>query len=329
MTASPALTVAVTGATGYIGGYVCQALLHAGCIAVPLVRQRSAAVDSKFIGCATPRVTGDLAHAVDWGSLLHDIDVVVHTAAVVHGRLADPSARVHEVNTEATLALAEAAVATGVSRFVFMSSVGVYGRHAPENRVTEADTCAPIEPYSMAKREAELRLESSGVSDAMQVAIVRPPMVYGPHCPGNLRTLAKLIPGRVAAPLGGLDGRRNLVGVQSLADAMVRVVTDQGDVSGIWNIAEPDEPSVPDIVKALGQGLHGKPVFVSSLPKAGLKLLSALVGKSDLFEKLDSPFLVDASRFRERFAWNPQSSTLDGIKTVGESYSAERVHGRP
>ena len=318
---APISTVAVTGATGYVGSHLCARLIASGFRVVPLVRDaKTSLVVPK---AESPRSIGDLTDRPDWRSLLGGTDAVVHVAAAAHSHrlnsLSEDQLRL--INTDSVLDVAEAAVANGLSRMVFVSSVGVYGPISTLSPATEKTPCRPTEPYAVAKRRAELGLMAGSLSRSVELAIVRPPMIYGPSCPGNLRQLSDLVRLGVPLPFASLDGRRNLLSIDSFCRAIARLLADEEDVSGLWNIAEPEELRVPEIVSALGQGLHGRPVRLVSVPICALSLAASLVRRAHLIHKLHAPVRIDGSRFRDRFSWSPTRSTCEGLIMVGRSFA--------
>lgn len=317
--------VAVTGATGYIGQHLCNTLSLAGLRVVPLVRRVNKKKVDAFAHCLEQRMVGDIAGQVDWCSIIDDIDVVIHAAGVAHLRdkQTDVNSLFHKVNVEATLNLAESAVKSGVSRFIMLSSAGVYGHTSKNTGALEEQVCQPEEAYAKAKLDAENGLMFSVLRE-MQIVILRPPMVYGPECPGNLQRFARVVRAPIAAPLGDLDGRRNLLSVFSLCDGILRVVCDEGDVSGVWNIAEPDQVSVPDVMQALGRGLYGKEVRIPAVPVVLVRVLAQLLGKGDIFEKLHAPVLINSSKFSHRFDWQPKIPTLLGIERAAKTFRPQR-----
>src|ERR1700751_1233437 len=113
--------ILVTGANGFVGNALCDALRARGIGFIPAVRL--AKQDEQF-------AVGELSGSTKWTDALVGCDVVIHLAARVHvmnDKSNDPLAAFRAVNVEATLNLARQAVLSGVRRFVFVSSVKVNG----------------------------------------------------------------------------------------------------------------------------------------------------------------------------------------------------------
>jgi UDP-glucose 4-epimerase len=111
----------VTGSSGFVGRALTAELRRRGVVARGAVRQRAPHdSDGEVIE------VGELSASTDWSDALRGVDTVFHLAARVHQvgeRQADVEAVHCRVNTEATGALARAAIDAGVRRFVFVSSV--------------------------------------------------------------------------------------------------------------------------------------------------------------------------------------------------------------
>lgn len=131
---------------------------------------------------------------------LSHYDIIVHTAAIVHKNEKKRSVeQYYAVNEALTIHLAEQAKAQGVRHFIFISTMAVFGvkdKMGVPVVIGKKTPCHPITHYAKSKRAAEIGLLALE-SDCFTVSIVRPPMVYGPNCPGNyvkLQALAGILP---------------------------------------------------------------------------------------------------------------------------------------
>src|SRR5947208_4907219 len=166
-------TVLLTGASGQIGSQLCS-LLRAGGHEVLAVDVHPNS-QGKIGLCGIGRT--------DHGALLVEsaaIRTVIHLAAVLPTAFrADPLAAA-EVNLTGTLLLLRAAVTHGVARFVFGSSMSVYGSSHSARALSERDLTAPDEPYGAAKRAVELVGESLASATGFGFAALRIARVVGP-----------------------------------------------------------------------------------------------------------------------------------------------------
>ena len=105
---------------------------------------------------------------------------------------ADPLLAFRAVNVDGTLNMARQAAASGVKRFVFISSVKVNGESKKPGRAfTESHAPNPQDAYGQSKHEAEQGLRQLSVGTGMEVVIIRPPLVYGSGVKVNFATLMR------------------------------------------------------------------------------------------------------------------------------------------
>ncbi|MBQ9459655.1 MAG: NAD-dependent epimerase/dehydratase family protein [Oscillospiraceae bacterium] len=155
-------------------------------------------------------------------------DAVVHCAGLAHIRETAENARYYfEVNRDLTLSVARKAEIAGVRQFVFLSSLSVYGMD--EGVITPETMPRPKTAYGKSKLEAEYALRAMD-SERFRVAILRPPMVYGPGCKGNYQTLVKLAQKLPAIPT--YKNQRSAVAVDRLCE-VIREVID-AETQGIF-----------------------------------------------------------------------------------------------
>ena len=123
------------------------------------------------------------------------VDTIIHTAALVHQSEKDHSLdEYRKVNTQLTVDIAQKAKNAGVSQFIFMSTMAVYGIEpslTEDTIINEKTPDSPTTKYGISKLEAEIELKKLDDSN-FKVAIIRPPFVYGKNCPGNYQLLKKL-----------------------------------------------------------------------------------------------------------------------------------------
>lgn len=118
-----------------------------------------------------------------------EYDAVFHVAGIAHQKETAENAHFYyEINRDLAVETAKKAKADGVSQFVFLSTMAVYGI---DEGVISGDTIpSPKTNYGKAKYEAEKKIEALHDS-GFAVAIMRPPMVYGEGCKGNYQSLIK------------------------------------------------------------------------------------------------------------------------------------------
>lgn len=186
------MKVLLTGAAGFIGSHLAEALCGRGHQVVGFDNfdgfyDRATKEHNLAALRHEPRFTlieGDLRAAADVAEGLSTggIDTVVHLAALagIGASLRNPE-RYFEVNLMGTVRLFEAVRAAGVRRFVFASSSSVYGADSPLPFREDAPCGRPLSPYAASKRAAELYLLSAQHLHHAAVTSLRFFTVYGPR----------------------------------------------------------------------------------------------------------------------------------------------------
>lgn len=313
------MRVLLTGATGFVGRHTVPLLAAHG-------HQVRAALRTAAEGPWEPAVVGDIGPDTDWTTALAGMDAVIHMAARVHvmrDTASDPLAEFRRVNAAGTVRLAEQAAAAGVKRFVFLSSIKAM---VDESRPTPLDAAAtpdPHSPYGVSKLEAERALAEIAARTGMEVAVIRPPLVYGPGAAGNMRALLKLVAAGLPLPLGGIRNRRSLIYVGNLADAVVTVL-EHPDAAGQTFLVQDGEPlSTADLVRAIAAAL-GRPARLVAVPQGLMALGATLTGTRAVFDRLAGTLTVDDGPIRDRLGWRPPHDLATGLRATAEWFKASR-----
>ncbi len=165
--------VIVTGAGGHIGSEVCRLLKIAGNKFLPL--DVSPGTTQDLVAC-------DLTAKDEISRLFdsHPVRAVIHLAAILPSAFQRDPLRGADVNLSGSLELLRQAVKTGTKRFVFASSMSIYGSSSTGRPLTETDSAAPDEPYGASKRAVELVGETLAKEKAIEFVSLRIARVVGP-----------------------------------------------------------------------------------------------------------------------------------------------------
>ena len=148
---------------------------------------------------------------------LNDVDVLLHSAAVIHPQR---TADWYRVNTKGTLQLARLARLAGVRRFVFISSNAAAGRCETSTHVlTESDPAQPLSHYGRSKLLAEQGLMQLHRPGVFEVVILRPSMFYGPPVPDrHVNLYRRILSGRMPM-IGCGKYRRSITYIDNMVQA--------------------------------------------------------------------------------------------------------------
>ena len=321
--------VLVTGATGFAGRALAARLLASGYRVRCAVRRAPIppARDADESGNLELAVVGNLESLPDWRPSLEGVDTVIHLAARVHvmrERASDPFSLYRQINRDATLHLAGQAAEQGVSRFIFLSTIKVNGESTmPGRPFTEDDTPAPVGPYAVSKWEAEQGLREIAARGTMAVAIVRPPMIYGPGVKGNFERFMRWADRGVPFPLAGLDNRRSLLGLGNLTDFLVTLVEHPAAGNELFLVCDGEDLSTPDLFRRIAGALDRKPRMVP-LPPSLLRAAARVVGKGAVADRLCGSLQISMEKARRLLGWKPPASVNEGIAAAAKCYRAAR-----
>ena len=307
----------VTGASGFIGRHLCEALQKSGVRVRALLRK-------PMIGPWDEYRLGDLTKPLP-GDLLVGLDTVYHLAGKAHAlaeRQADWSTYA-DVNVEGTRRLLTAVSDTGVKKFVFFSSVKTMGEGTaqPQN---ELSVLAPKHPYGETKREAEDLVRAAAKS--LRGVILRLPMVYGMQAKGNLQRMLRAVDLGRFPPIMDCGNRRSMVHVDDVVAAAVLVSESPQAAGKTYIITDGNAYSSRKIYELMCQAL-GRKIPGWSLPVPWLSFLArfgdaggALLGKrlpfdSDALEKLIGSALYDSKLIETELGFRP---THDLAGSLGE-----------
>ena len=272
----------VTGASGAIGPAVVAELQRAGYRVRTLSRQPTApGVDD------VDERAGDVTRAAEVRAAVSGASVVIHLAALLHQfgpTTVDLEREYDAVNVGGTAVVTREAVAAGVGRLVYLSTIAVYGPTrdtvADERTVPQPDT-----PYGRTKLAGE-RLVLDAARDGRPIGVVlRAAAVYGPRVKGNYRTLAEAIArGRYVA-IGRGANRRTLVHEHDLARAVVLAAAHPAAAGRIFNVSDGRVHRLAEIVDVIHRAAGRRaprvhlPVWLAS---AAVRLGDALTKASGL-----------------------------------------------
>ncbi|HCY64050.1 MAG TPA: NAD-dependent dehydratase [Oxalobacteraceae bacterium] len=308
------MKVLVSGANGLVGRALCPLLEQAGHEVRRVVRSSATSQEVEI---------GEINASTDWSVLLtQGIEAVVHLAArvhVMHTESIDAYKLYRDVNTLGTLKLAQQCAASGVKRFVFVSTVKVHGegRAAPYQ---SSDSPVPEGAYAISKWEAEQGLQEIAAQTGMEVVILRPPLVYGPGVGANLLRLIRAIDLGFPLPLGAVANRRSLIYLGNLIEAISVCLTHPIAAGKTYLLSDGEDVSTPQLVQQIAAAL-GRPARLLPVSLGVIKFVGCLLGKKKEMERLLGNLSVDSSPIQNELAWAPPYTMRAGLTLTTEWYS--------
>ncbi|GHS95265.1 NAD-dependent epimerase [Synergistales bacterium] len=259
----------VTGAAGFIGSHLLEALMEAGQDVVGLdnlssgyARNIEAALGKRASGASFEFIEGDIRDIAVCERACRNVNVVLHHAAYVSvpGSLADP-ALTHAVNVDGFVNVLQAAKNAGVRRFIYASSSAVYGNCAKlPSREEDAALAKLLSPYALTKAVNELYAAAwSGIYASLQCVGLRYFNVFGarqdpngPYAAVIPRWIDALKNGAPVTIYGDGTSSRDFCYVKNVVSANMLAAYASGDVSGqVFNIACGEKTTLNELFSVL------------------------------------------------------------------------------
>jgi nucleoside-diphosphate-sugar epimerase len=324
-------SVAVTGASGFLGRAVCDALVRAGVRTHAVVR---APVD------LPPAVQQHRVVGLDDGRGLarafRDADAVVHLASRVH-RLDDdaddPLMAYRQVNVEGTRTVLRAAREAGVRDLVFASSVKAVGESSGEGVWDESTPAAPVDPYGISKLEAERLLLDGDTGGTPRIRVLRFPLIYGPGVRANMLRLFGSVDRRVPVPIGSRPNRRSLLYVDNAVEAVRSALASDASAGQLFFVSDDEDVSTHELVESIAGALDVRPRVVR-IPDGILRtggrigdLVACVVPfplTSAAVQRLLGSLAVSPARIRATAGYMPPVRFAEGIGATARWYREHR-----
>jgi nucleoside-diphosphate-sugar epimerase len=317
------MKILVTGSSGFIGALLCDRLAADGFTVRGF--DNKCAVDQPF-EC----VTGDIRDNHLLPKALNSIDIVVHLIAMHHDfGIADDE--YFEINEKGTKDLLDCCSKTGVKRFVFFSSVAVYGTQpdpTDENTIPNPDT-----PYGKSKLAAERILERWQKADrSRQVIIIRPTVVFGPRNYANVYNLINQIYKKKFLMVGDGSNIKSVAYVENLVDATRFLIRQLKPGVAIYNYSDEPQMTIKEIVTTIAENANISiperqlPFWAASLFGGVFHLLSKATGYNfpitrNRIKKFCTTTHHKANKVR-KLGFKPRITLREGFKRTVDWYIA-------
>lgn len=305
-------TFFVTGANGFVGSSIVNYLRLSDCSVVAISRNETDHLHS---------LTNDLF--LSGQCCLNQFKrpfILIHCAGLAH--LSSSKSRSAcdaflRVNVDLSLSFAEAAVTYQFQRFLFISSISVYGDVVDSAcPIVESSPLKPSNYYAQSKLVAEYALQQKLKTTNCLLGVLRPTIIYGPGMPGNLQKLRRLL-NVPFLPFAYYKNARSLLSVNNLADAVIVMSTfpDDSRFACVYNICDSETLSIGDLCSLIRLRFnYHSPLLVPS--SSLISILLRVPFLAGVFSKLYGDYVVSSSLFCSSFNWKqPFLQKLDLFKS--------------
>ena len=294
--------VAITGATGFVGGALARALAAEGVGIRALARPSSdrgllANVDVEW-------VVGDVTDADSLRGAFDDTEWLIHAAGRL-GAAGVPEAEYHRLHVGGTRHVLAEAARAGCRRVLYVSSPGVLGPTG-KSPVDETADLAPSNPYERSKAAAE-QVASQFAANGLPVVIARPEFIYGPgdtHVLGLFRAIQR----GVFFYVGRGANLCHPTYIDDAVDGMLRCLR-HGQVGEIYHITGPTAVSFRELGRTIARALGARPPWlmipkpVAYLGAMVLETVGQITGATPPLSRTGVAFFSEDRSFSWQKAW--------------------------
>lgn len=319
--------ILVTGASGFIGKFLCKNLLKSGRPFCASVRSDDLIPPKTNIQYLS---VGEINKQTNWREALIDTDCIIHCAGRAHVMSkinANEKKNFYSVNIGGVEQLAEQAAKAGVRKIIFLSSIKVNGENTCKKHIKAGlnkkkkyifspnDKPNPKDVYAISKLKAENILWEISSRTNLEIVVIRLPLVYGRGVKGNLARLIKLIKSGIPLPFSMISNNRSMISIDNLFDLLMQCVDNPKANGKTFLASDDDDVSTPMLIKLIASSIDKK-AYLFPLPIFLLKILGSIFGKKQEIKRLVGSLRIDISYTKEVLNWTPPISVKEGIRRM-------------
>lgn len=319
----------VTGATGFIGSHLVDALIERGKAVRCLVRHTSSL--RYLTNPQIELVYGGLDNSTNWKDVLEDVDTVYHVAGLTFARKRRDYFAVNHRGTEAILAAA-VRCRDRIKRFVHISSLAAVGPGRDGQPVTENSQPAPITAYGRSKLLAEEAVLAVG--SLLPSTIVRPPAVYGPRDYAIYEFFKQVARGR-SPVIGRADKLLSLVHVRDLVEGIILAGQSDSSPGRVYFISNEDVYSWSAVSDLLAR-VMGRKTRTISIPRpvafgvalaaeaaAALSRKPPIINRDKVVDMSQTCWACAVERAKDELGYRQRVPLEEGLRETVAWYKSE------
>jgi UDP-glucose 4-epimerase len=293
--------ILVTGATGYVGSNFIQNSVYD----LKVISRKPLTLPQrhKFV------FLNEISSRTDWSSILQGVEIVVHIAGLAHVNKFTDKERFIETNTNATRNLAIQSSSHGVKKFIYISSVSVFGPYTGFP-FTEESNCFPSNLYSHSKLNAENELVRVCNTSEMNYTIIRPPLIYGHGAPGNCSKIYRFLKYKLPLPFSNIKNKRSFIHIENLVSFINHCLKNDKSNNLIFNISDDIDISSSQFISLIAS-INDLEYRLFPIPS---KLSNILFCNFSFYENLYTDYIISCRRSRNLLSWSPSFNPLSMLK---------------
>lgn len=315
----------VTGANGFIGRALVNTLLKNNHTIRILTHSVHSAqkLKSELPGAFDVHCLNDIEINDHWSVLFQDVDTVIHCGAQTTPpeNTEEAQQQLMKANYDTTMKLATEAATHNVRRFIFLSSMSVFGDMKQDKPFTEHTPLAPLNVYGLSKLKAEEGLKT--LKDKIELVIIRPPLVYGPGVKNNFKKLFTLVDKKLPLPLGGIKNKRHFIGINNLVDFIILCISAEYAKNEEFVVSDTEALSTTELIRHISKAI-GTRNYLIPVPHKPLEFLLKCAGMTKLAEQLFYNIVIDHSKAKRLLNWTPPYSFQEELQASVDHFLKEK-----
>lgn len=293
------LKVAVTGANGFVGKQLCSMLSASPKFKVTQLVRRYEGTNPNIIDI-------ELMSDADLITQLSEHDCLMHLAARAHTKKATKNDFQRD-NLELSVRLASVAVNANIKQFIYLSSIKVLGNTTkPDHSFNNNSEPNPTDMYGQSKLQSEIAIRDLLNNSSTALTIVRPPLVWGPECKGNLNTLITLINKGIPLPFAGIENSRDIVSISNLCDFLRHIILHPEAANKPFVVSDEKKRTTKDIIHLLEAYSITKARLIRC-PDIFFVLLKLLPRFNTMVSSFYDNLEVDITETKHLLDWTPKN----------------------
>lgn len=313
----------VTGATGCIGSALTFRLANEGWRVVALVRDRSRA---GHLPKSIEIVEAGLADRERMTEAMRGCQTVFHLAAKVHAAPGTSPEEFVRDNVTGTRNVVTAAIENQVERFIFFSTVAVYGES--NEMLNETIFPKPTTAYGASKLDAERIVIAAS---ELKTTVLRLPVVYGARDRGNMAKLIEAIRRNRYFIVGDGQNLKSMIAVENVVDAALLITSDERAIGETFIVTDARSYSQQEIATTIAELLGARkprklPRWLLLLAGKTGDLVEKLIGiglpiSSDRIRKLSSNTIYSSAKIEHELGFKPRVALREGLAEIIKAIS--------
>lgn len=322
-------SILVTGATGFIGRHLIKQLIKENKNVCVLVRTKA---DEKYFSSEVSIKIGDLTNLSSLIDACRGVQTIYHLAGFAHvtnQRNPNFNEKHYKINFLGTKNLILAAESANIHKFIFFSSTKAVGDAS--HCINETWKKAPNTPYGIAKRDAEALVINFGQRSKAHTCILRPALVYGPGCKGNLFHMIKAIDKGYFLPIPNIPNRRSMISLHDICQIAILAANNTKTNNQVYFVTDGNAYSTYQLYFNIKQAL-GKNVPSWHVPFSFFKLMGYIGDVTEKIIKKDLPINTekilklfdsaefDSTRLQEDLNFKPHYDFFSALPEMIAAY---------